>query len=236
MKLFESLSLAVECEGETLLLHPERVMFWPNQRTLFAADVHVGKEHAFGRHGIAIPGGISEDTLQRLFRLCDASSAEYLILLGDFMHTTPHHSEQWLQILSELLDQRPKLKVRIVAGNHDRLAGQTMVDRRIQWHNSSLLNSPFVLQHEPCDDSRGFVLAGHLHPTWRLGRTRRASVRASVFWFRKAYAVLPAFGEFTGGVNVVPDTRYDKLYMTGPDCVIEVPTSHRKPRPKKEIP
>ncbi|MFK7852717.1 MAG: ligase-associated DNA damage response endonuclease PdeM [Granulosicoccus sp.] len=232
MNAFESESLKIDCAGEALLLHPERAIYWPAQQTLFVADVHAGKEHTFGRHGIAIPDGISDQSLHRLFKLCDKAEARHLTVLGDFMHTAPHYDEKWLTSLSTLLDNHPQLSMSIVAGNHDKVEGRSIIDGRVSWFDNVKLQPPFVLRHDPGDDSRGFVLCGHLHPTWRISHTRRTGLRAPIFWVRKNHAVLPAFGGFTGGVNIVPDVRHDRVFMTGSDCVVEIPlrTQHRRYR------
>ncbi|ASJ72356.1 ligase-associated DNA damage response endonuclease PdeM [Granulosicoccus antarcticus] len=225
MNDFESKSLKINCVGEELWLHPQRVMYWPARSTLFVADVHAGKEHAFARSGIAIPGGISDEGLYRLFTLCDAVQASTLMVLGDFMHTTPLSDESWLTTLSELLLKRPQLDMHIMTGNHDKAPGQSMIDKRIVWHQNPLQYGPFILQHEPQNNVDGYVLSGHLHPTWRLMATGHGSVRAPVFWFREQYAVLPAYGAFTGGMNIVPDSKKDQLYMVGEDCVLPIPAN-----------
>ena len=145
-------------------------------------------------------------------------------MLGDFLHNVPHRSETWLQLLTELMNQHSSLAVEVVAGNHDKPRGRLLTDSRIIWHSESVVINNLVLQHEPCEDARGFVLCGHIHPVWRLGPARRgASIRAPVFWFRRHYAVLPAFGEFTGGMVIEPTEQEDTLYMTGPDCVLAIP-------------
>lgn len=223
MSGFELSSLKTHCAGEELWLHPQHVMYWPARSTLFVADVHLGKEQAFARSGIAIPGGISDDVLQRLFTLCDACKAQTLMVLGDFMHTIPAVDESWLGTLRQMLTQRPHLDMHIVAGNHDKIPGRTMLDNRINWHQHALQRGPFILQHEPRNDPDGYVLAGHLHPVWRLQAAGYRSLRAPVFWFRKQYAVLPAFGIFTGGMDIGPDGQNDRLYMIGDDHVIPIP-------------
>lgn len=223
MDSFETSSLAIECQSQSLLLHPKGVIYWPEEKILFAADVHVGKEHRFGRAGIPIPGGISEATLNSLFSLATSAGATRLIILGDFMHSAPLSGESWLSELSRLMDLHAHIHVEIVAGNHDKVTGQTLVDSRIHWHQTYLSISPFVLQHEPDKNSEGFVLCGHLHPAWRLKQSRRASLKAPAFWFTKDFAVLPAFGHFTGGVVVDANLKEDSIYMTGEDCVINVP-------------
>jgi len=199
------------------------MIYWPAQEIVFAADIHVGKEHCFGRAGIAIPGGISEATLDSLFTLAAGSGATRMIVLGDFMHSAPLASESWLGALSDQLDTHTNLTVEIVAGNHDKLVGQALVDPRILWHSKPLSIAPFVLKHEPDTDPNGFVLAGHLHPAWRLKQSRRSSLKAPAYWFTDSYAVLPAFGQFTGGVVVKANAKTDSIYMTGEECVVKVP-------------
>lgn len=233
--LFTTRALPMTCAGEELLLHPERALYWPARRMLLAADIHLGKEHTFGRSSIAIPGGVSEDTLTRLFTLCDDAGAQTLMVLGDFMHSAPLSSETWLCTLCQLLEQRPGLEMHIVAGNHDKRRGQLLTDKRVQWHQQAIVQGPFVLQHEPSDDPRGYVLAGHLHPAWRLGRGRRGGVRAPIFWFRHRHAVLPAFGVFTGGVCIQADQPSDQIYMTCDDGVLQVPADSRRPRRRRRL-
>lgn len=223
MNSFDTCALTIHSQGESLRLHPKGVIHWPERDVLFAADIHVGKEHRFGRAGIPIPGGISEATLASLFSLAMEADASRLIILGDFMHSSPRNEESWLNVLSQLLDKYSELSVEVVAGNHDTLRGQTHIDSRVCWHQESLLMSPFVLMHEPCKDTNGYVLSGHLHPAWRIKQSRRAGLKAPAFWFTKDFAVLPAFGHFTGGVVVNANPKEDSIYMTGEDCVINVP-------------
>ncbi len=223
---FARASIACDCQGETLWLHPERCLYWPARRTLLVADIHFGKEHSFGRAGIAIPGGISEHDLRRLSALIDGSGAENLIILGDFMHAAPARNEPWLLALSHFLDDHSDLDIQIVAGNHDKPRARLRVDERIRWQAESLVQHPFVLQHHPASDKRGYVLCGHLHPVYRVSTGRLPGLRAPAFWFRDNHAVLPAFGGFTGGMAVSPESG-DRLYVAGPECVVHVPWKPR---------
>lgn len=205
---------------QTLYLHAEKVIYWAEANTLLAADIHMGKEHVFGRAGIAIPGGLSEDTLNSLMSLVDICGAERLLILGDFVHDVPANSESWQLSLVKHLDTRSELAMNIVAGNHDKLAARERLDQRVLWHSRPLHEPPFVLMHEPVEDARGYGLAGHIHPVCTIG-SRRQKLRAPVFWFQQAIAVLPAFGHFTGGY-AIDRAKTDRLFMTGPDSVIEV--------------
>ena len=84
---FSQQTLSTECGGETLLLHPDKVIYWPARKTLLAADIHVGKEATFARAGIPVPGGISEQTLNTLMGLLDDSQSERLIIC--LLYTSP---------------------------------------------------------------------------------------------------------------------------------------------------
>ena len=210
------------CVGERLELHHERAVHWVARRTLLVADVHLGKEAVFGRFGVAIPHGPSEGDLGRLAALIAATGVERLCILGDFMHAAPSPGERWLGALSAFLDAHAALAVEVVAGNHDRIGGRALVDARVRWIEGSVHEGPFVLQHEPGEDARGYVLAGHVHPACRIGGGRRGeSLRAPAFWFRRRGAVLPAFGAFTGGETIRP-TRGERVFLAGPDCVVPV--------------
>ena len=215
-------AIDIEVCDETLQLHPGRAIVWPGNRTLLIADMHLGKEHTFGRLGVPIPAGPSQQSLQRLTILVHETRPERLIVLGDLIHASPSSGESWLKSLADFLDQHRGLDVQVCAGNHDRIEGQKMVDSRVQWHRQPLVDGPFVLQHLPGDDERGYVMSGHVHPMMRITRRRSDSVRVPAFWFRRAHAVLPAFGSFTGGHAIAP-TSADRVWVCGPERVIRVP-------------
>lgn len=216
-------TLDVQCAGETLTLTPERVALWPRRRTLLLADWHLGKAAVFGRRGMAIPDGSMQDELGRLDSVLAAHDVARILVLGDLMHAPPAAADTWPERLSEWLDQRTALAFEVVAGNHDRITRDQLprsLVRRIDWHAGALADGPFRFDHEPATHGVGYVIAGHLHPTRRLVLAGD-SLRAPVFWLRERYAVLPAFGEFTGGANVRP-TGQDRVYAVGPDAVVEI--------------
>lgn len=218
----------ISCCDEVLTLHPQKVIYWAAKKTLFAADIHLGKEHAFGRAGIAIPTGSSEATLASLMQLVDDFAAERLIILGDLLHATPHRDESWQPCLQRLINEHKALDIKVIIGNHDSSSARKNVVPELSWL-ARMTEPPFVFMHEPKSTDDGYVLAGHLHPVWRLhnnkrryGGRRNPGISAPVFWFQDDVAVLPSFGHFTGGHTIkAKDT--DRLFMTGPDCVIEVP-------------
>ena len=216
-------ALEVCIADEALLLLPERAIFWPARGALLIADWHIGKAAVFGRRGLAIPEGDLQHDMQRLDRLLSIYAAEELIVLGDLMHAPPLATDHWPQGLANWLAKHAQLSFSVVAGNHDRISAEQLpaaLAGRIDWYPADRRVGAIVLAHEPEPLADSYVLAGHLHPTLRLtsGVDR---VRSPVFWFRQDYAVLPAFGSFTGGHNIRPG-RGDRVFMTGPDSVVEI--------------
>ena len=222
-------ALPVSLGGETLLLHPGRVVLWPAARTLFAADVHLGKEAVFRERGIAVPEGATDTDLGRLAALATRHRCDRIIVLGDLFHALPSSAQRLVAAVDAWLDGLAGIRVQVVAGNHDR-AGVQRRFARLGWLPEAAVLGPFVLCHEPPEpeDHAGFVLAGHLHPCWRL-RIGGDRLRMPVFWSSGDCLVLPAFGSFTGGWNVAPGRR-DRLWVVGPDAVVEVPVTGRRQR------
>ena len=116
-------SLPLLLAGESLLLHPQRALIWPARRTLFAADLHLGKSDVFRRSGIPIPEGATATDLQRLEQVVSEHSLSRIVLLGDFLHAAAGDSApQYAAAFTRWRATRPTLEFIVVAGNHDRRA------------------------------------------------------------------------------------------------------------------
>jgi metallophosphoesterase superfamily enzyme len=113
------------------------------------------------------------------------------------------------------------LTVDIAVGNHDRRESARDWQQIVGWHTSPLVEAPFVFAHEPTARPDGYVLAGHVHPVARL-RRRGGVDRVAVFWQRRDVLVLPSFGSFTFGAEVIAEYG-DLLYAVGPERVVPLP-------------
>ena len=80
------------------------------------------------------------------------------------------------------------------------------------------LLGPFALQHEPTPHPSHHVLAGHVHPVCVLRGRGRQRLRLPCFSLEERSTLLPAFGAFTGGMQVgaQPGRR---LYAVGDGAV-----------------
>ena len=211
-------------KGERLILLPERAIFWPRLDALLVADTHWGKDAAFRVAAIAVPGGTIQDDLARLGQALERTAAQRLIILGDLFHArsgcTPQILDTIGQTITHWRDYCPKLEIQLIRGNHDARAGDPPPEWNFACVDAPLLMPPFTLQHIPdFSVSKGYALAGHVHPGARLTGRGRQQMVLPCFWFGKRVGVLPAFGSFTGLEVVTPKLR-DEVCVIADDSVI----------------
>lgn len=214
--------LATECAGEQLLLHPQRALVWPAQRTLFIADLHLGKAEIFRRSGIPIPEGHTHADLRRLDALIDELALQRIVLLGDFLHAASPGRSTHADAFTAWRRTHTALEFIVVAGNHDRRAAGRELADVVEWQLEEWRIGPFVCRHHPGSSAAGYVLAGHIHPAMYLYGSHRERTRVPVCWMRSDHAVLPSFGSFTGGGDIEPAAG-DRLYAFAANRVWALP-------------
>ena len=191
-------SLDVTLAGEALVLLAGRALYWPRRRRLLIADLHLGKDAAFRRAGIALPDGGTMDDLDRLAGLASRCGAAELWVLGDLLHGPPDGSA-WRAAWAHFRNAHPALDIVLVQGNHDRaiaragLAITTLAD--------PVDDPPFLLGHAPTPDDLPdrFGICGHVHPVVRVPGLPG---RFPAFVIERRRLILPAFSAFTGGWQV----------------------------------
>ncbi|ONH56418.1 metallophosphoesterase, DNA ligase-associated [Pseudomonas cedrina] len=196
---------SVILEGEELWLLADKAVYWPARQCLLIADAHFGKASAYRSLGQPVPQGTTTENLQRLDRVLSAYPCAQVIFLGDFLHGPGSHASGTLSALRTWRALNPGLRMTLIRGNHDKRAGDPPVDLGVEVVPEPLLMGPFALQHEPDAHPSHHVLAGHVHPVYRLRGKGRQSLRLSCFQIGPRISLLPAFGAFTGGFAVEQD-------------------------------
>ncbi|MEJ5282894.1 ligase-associated DNA damage response endonuclease PdeM [Pseudomonas sp. MYb541] len=204
----------VRLEGEELWLLADKAVYWPARQCLMIADAHFGKASAYRSLGQPVPQGTTTENLQRLDRLLSALPCAQVIFLGDFLHGPGSHASGTLGALRSWRALNPDLPMTLIRGNHDKRAGDPPEDLRIDVVTEPLLIGPFALQHEPDAHPSHHVLAGHVHPVYRLRGKGRQSLRLPCFVIGARVSLLPAFGAFTGGHRVEQDNDR-RIYVIG---------------------
>jgi DNA ligase-associated metallophosphoesterase len=232
--------LDLELAGVAARLLARRAIWWPDEATLFVADVHLGKAETFRALGVPVPAGPTEATLRRLGALVDDCGARRLVVLGDLLHARPAQAPATVSALRAWRAERAGLHCVLVRGNHDDRAGDPPADLGIEVVDAPARLGPFALCHEPIDDApgpgfggvrdsgQGYRLAGHLHPAVRLHGRAGDSARLPCFSVGPGQTVLPAFGEFTGSASV-SRAAPQRLFAVAGDRVFEVPRATASP-------
>lgn len=215
--------LEVAIGPETLRLLPERALFWPRARTLFIADLHVGKAAAFRASAVPIPEGSTADDLARLTRVVKRTQVKTLVILGDLLHASASRQPALMDAVLAWRAAHPTLRIFLVRGNHDRAAGDPPSEWGIIPVNGPTRGPYFVLNHTPVVPDEGYALAGHLHPGVVLHGKGHQRLKLPCFWLMPRCAVLPAFGSFTG-VRAVEPVAGARVFAVTPERVIALPS------------
>ena len=208
------MACSVTLEGEQLWLLADKAVYWPARQSLLIADAHFGKASAYRSLGQPVPQGTTSENLRRLDRLLSAFPCAQVIFLGDFLHGPGSHASGTLGALRGWRARHAELPITLIRGNHDQRAGDPPADLNIEVVPEPLLMGPFALQHEPHAHPSHHVLAGHVHPVYRLRGKGRQSLRLPCFQIGKRVSLLPAFGAFTGGYAVELDDEH-RIFVIG---------------------
>ena len=208
--------LRVLIAGEPCVLRCSGALWVINHQTLIAADLHLEKGSAFAARGQMLPPYDSRATLDRLAAEIADLNPRRIVLLGDSFHDSRavgRMADDDRARLDALAQGRDWLWGE---GNHDRRAlEQTEVAARLPGRVLDGLSlGALNLTHEPLPGPRVGEIAGHLHPAVRVAAYGRG-VRRPCFVTDGRRLLLPAFGAFTGGLNV-RDPAVAGLFETPP--------------------
>lgn len=181
-------------------------LYWPGEDALIVADLHLEKGSSYARRGQMLPPYDTRETLRRLAAVIDRYDAATIIALGDSLHdegAAQRIGLEELEILQIMQEDREWIWVR---GNHDpeigeHLGGTVTGDIEVEG---------IVLRHEPRPGQITHEIAGHLHPAARLS-LHGYTIRRPCFVGNGRRLVLPAFGTFTGGLNIL-DAAFEPLF------------------------
>jgi uncharacterized protein len=187
--------------GHELMLGQGRALYWPAERALLVADLHLEKASWFAARGQMLPPYDSRDTLERLADAVKQTGARRVITLGDNFHDDAGalrldaHCTGMLEALTRALDWV------WITGNHDEALpkgfGGTILPE--------LVVGGVTLRHEARVGETTPELSGHYHPKLRVNvRNRHIARPCAVMGQSESGAermILPAFGTLTGGLD-----------------------------------
>ena len=191
--------------GEEFALTTGRALYWPRERALLVADLHLEKASFYARHGQMLPPYDSRETLERVACAIRETGARRVYTLGDNFHDSAGtarlepHAAGMLAALTRAVDWV------WITGNHDSAmeaaAGGTLADE--------LDIAGMVLRHRAKAGEERPELSGHYHPRLMVTVRGRRIVRpcavigtgGDTAQKRGCRMILPAFGALTGGMD-----------------------------------
>jgi len=193
--------------GVVLEALPAGALWWADERLLVVADLHLEKGSAFARRGQLLPPYDTTETLARLAHLVARFAPRTLISLGDGFHDDGGAARLSVPDAQRIAALQAGRDWIWVAGNHDprpqAIAGE---------HVTTLSVGPLIFRHEPATGAARGEISGHLHPSARVAGQAR-SVRRRCFAGDGHRMIMPAFGAYTGGLNVL-DRAFAGLFVT----------------------
>lgn len=193
-------SQPIEVCGRVFVADQSGALYWPAERALIVADLHLEKGSSGAARGRMLPPYDTRATLKKLAEAIDRYEADAVIALGDSLHdptAADRIATDDLDLLRFLQDEREWLWI---TGNHD-----PAIDHRLGGVSRAEVElGGLALRHIPRPGRITHELAGHFHPAAKLSMHGH-TLRRPCFVGNGLRLVLPAFGAYTGGLNVMDD-------------------------------
>ena len=196
---------------QQLWLLPEKALYWEDKKALVLSDLHLGKSGHFRKSGIAIPPAIYRKDMQQLVSLIQHYRPAQLIIVGDLFHSEENKE---LDLFLKWRSDFPGLSIKLILGNHDILGNNWYQKADVEViAGAPLILGPFAFLHDYNDITQypamayKYCITGHIHPGILIKGTGKQGLRFPCFYFGEQYAVLPAFGQFTGLALIKPGKK-----------------------------
>ncbi len=178
--------------------HMSGAAYCVDEKLLLVADLHLEQGASLARRGLHVPPYDTMATLNMLEQVLQETGARRLVLLGDSFHDAVAHDAVLEQDAERLRRITTAIGTIWISGNHDPKAhdalGGTCVDE--------LALGDVTLRHIPARLAEDEMeIAGHLHPGASIIQ-RGSHIRTKCFIADSRRLILPAFGSYTGALNV----------------------------------
>lgn len=190
----------ISISGRSFVADVSGALYWPAEDILIVADLHLEKGSAFAARGVMLPPYDTAATLERMAATLDAYPASTVICLGDSFHdcgAADRMSQTDRETLSILQEDREWLWL---SGNHDPVIAGCFGGKV----RPEVTISGLTFRHEPTSGPVTHEIAGHLHPAARVSFHGHV-IRRPCFVGNGMRLVLPAFGTYAGGLNVLDE-------------------------------
>jgi len=200
----------IRLNGAVLRADPSGALLWPARRTLVVADLHLEKGSAFAARGQLLPPYDTRATLDRLAALIAEHRPERLVCLGNSFHDAGAGERLAAADRARLERLTGACDWVWIEGNHDPDPPDDLGGRIAP----ELIDGPLAFRHRARANGRvAGEVSGHWHPKAAVHLPPKR-ISAPCFVGDGRRLVLPAFGTYTGGLNVL-DPALSALFDKG---------------------
>ncbi|MEM0922939.1 MAG: ligase-associated DNA damage response endonuclease PdeM [Pseudomonadota bacterium] len=197
--------------GADLIARVAGTLWWPARRVLAVADMHLGRAERMARQGHGLlPPYETLDTLGRLEAEVAALSPRVVLSLGDSFDDLPAADALGEEVVTRLARLAAGRRLIWIAGNHD----PGPIDLPGTYLEEAELGG-LVFRHIAQRSDKRPEVSAHYHPKVRMMLRGRAISRRC-FAMSDCRLILPAFGAYTGGLDVRDRALSD---LIGPEAV-----------------
>jgi DNA ligase-associated metallophosphoesterase len=198
----------VHLGGQRLMLDPMGALFWAERRLLVVSDLHLEKGSSFARRGMLLPPWDTHATLDRLTLLLRRWAPETVVALGDSFHDRDATARLPAGEQARLAAMTRAHRFVWVLGNHDPKPGTGLGGEWVESFDAG----PVSFRHQAVAAGSGEVV-GHHHPKATV-EAPAGRISRPCFVSDGRRLMLPAFGAYTGGLDV-RDAAIRRLFPRG---------------------
>ncbi len=197
---------AISISAVPLIADPSGALYWPEHGLLAVSDLHLEKGSSFAARGVLLPPYDTAATLARLARLIAHYAPRCVLALGDSFHDGGGPARLADGDRENLRGLQRGREWIWITGNHDPEPAAGIGGA----FHATLTIDALTFRHLPSGAAN--EICGHLHPVARIAQRGR-TVSRRCFATDSKRMVMPAFGAFTGGLNV-RDAAFADLFGT----------------------
>ena len=190
------------------MLDPLGALFWPSEGLLAVSDLHLEKGSSYAKHGQLLPPWDTHATLDRLTLLLRRYRPRTVLALGDSFHDDEGAARLPVGEAARLGAMTAAHRFIWVQGNHDPAPPKGIGGACIAEFTAGGL----VFRHGAVLGAEGEI-SGHYHPT-AAAPARGGAVSRPCFVADGRRILMPAFGAYTGGLDV-RDPAIARLFPRG---------------------
>jgi DNA ligase-associated metallophosphoesterase len=176
-------------------INNDGILFWLEKKIAIISDLHLEKGSSFASSGQFIPPYDSEETLKKLINFLKTHEVQTIILLGDTFHDGGALNRMSCKVKLIFDSLVENYEIIFVLGNHE----NKMKSPYIKFYERYIVDDIHFL-HEAVLEKK-YQISGHFHPVASL-KINSKKITEKCLIHSENYIIMPAFGEFTGGLNI----------------------------------